>query len=31
VLATSVVEAELPTDGWSTDEDLGLSFQVAKA
>ena len=31
VLATSVVEAESPAAGWSTDEDLGLSFQVAKA
>jgi len=31
VLATSVVEAQVAGDGWSTDDDLALSFQVQKA
>ena len=31
VLATSVVEAETSGDGWVTDDDLGLSFEVVKA
>jgi isoleucyl-tRNA synthetase len=30
VLATSVVEAESPGDGWVTDVDLALSFSVTK-
>jgi hypothetical protein len=31
VLATSVVEAAAAGDGWSTDTDLALSFEVTKA
>jgi isoleucyl-tRNA synthetase len=31
VLATSVIEAPSAGEGWSTDDDLGLSFGVAKA
>jgi len=31
VLATSVVEAQSAAEGWSTDADLGLAFQVTKA